>query len=634
MKTINLTSSAIAPETVEKIHTLRMQRLTYRKIAEMTGVSATAAQKLCKGVIAQPEYVIGADGNSYASTHASPLAYHAPAEVKPYIPGEKTVDVPKYNIVGVYSDEEADAYYGDRPFEAGGDAFENWKEPELGNIDDDVLEGLNPDQTEAVKSIVYALDKRLWATGKQEQVRMILTGPAGSGKTFAITRLIKARPDIEVLFLSPTHKAAQVLRAGLKRNDVYCKVSTVHSYLALKLDQCLDTGEERFKQDIDKRPSGTEYDLIVIDEASMLTPHLIDYIENLKTPMILMTGDEYQINPVGYPKVSPALTEWGTKVELKQVMRQAEGSPILDLATAVRGLQDGTTTKIDWKTSLDANGNGVHMLPVKEWKEQLIKDMTATAKEKTDDVMVIAHKNETVHKINRIVHNKVFGKDAPPYCDGERLILQAPVIRANLNNNDIVQVIGTPKLISSASELEDAIGDGYSCDEGQYDDGKIGAHFKWHFNTLERFSATLYFWLVRVRPLTSEVYDADDNEEGDNDVYLVLIHKDSEPELARVIEEAAERAKSFPKKKPGEDPKSPQAQARRRAWATWFGLKHFFDHVKHSFAMTAHKSQGSTFNTTYVDLRELLSANSGPEQQRLLYTALTRASANVKLPIV
>ena len=65
----------------------------------------------------------------------------------------------------------------------------------------------------------------------------------------------------------------------------------------------------------------------------------------------------------------------------------------------------------------------------------------------------------------------------------------------------------------------------------------------------------------------------------------------------------------------------------RKAWA----MRNAFAHITHGYAMTAHKSQGSTFHTVLIDWQDVcIAARRDPVQAaRLLYVGVTRASHNV-----
>ena len=58
-----------------------------------------------------------------------------------------------------------------------------------------------------------------------------------------------------------------------------------------------------------------------------------------------------------------------------------------------------------------------------------------------------------------------------------------------------------------------------------------------------------------------------------------------------------------------------------------YALKAALPDIRHAYAMTIHKSQGSTFDTVLVDWREAQRARmGGADLSRLLYVAITRAA--------
>jgi hypothetical protein len=71
-----------------------------------------------------------------------------------------------------------------------------------------------------------------------------------------------------------------------------------------------------------------------------------------------------------------------------------------------------------------------------------------------------------------------------------------------------------------------------------------------------------------------------------------------------------------------------EADAKRRAaWGAYFTLEETFAQVDYAYAMTVHKSQGSTFQHAFVDVPDLLS--SGGMQRSILYTAVTRPAKSL-----
>jgi len=60
-------------------------------------------------------------------------------------------------------------------------------------------------------------------------------------------------------------------------------------------------------------------------------------------------------------------------------------------------------------------------------------------------------------------------------------------------------------------------------------------------------------------------------------------------------------------------------------WPTYFRLKELYIDLRHAEALTIHKSQGSTFDTVFVDTTSLYTCRNPNERRRLLYVACSRA---------
>lgn len=73
-----------------------------------------------------------------------------------------------------------------------------------------------------------------------------------------------------------------------------------------------------------------------------------------------------------------------------------------------------------------------------------------------------------------------------------------------------------------------------------------------------------------------------------------------------------------------------KAQA-NKDWNAYFRLKETFIDLRHAEALTIHKSQGSTFDTVFVDLPSLYSCKNPNERRRLLYVACSRARKQLYL---
>lgn len=186
----------------------------------------------------------------------------------------------------------------------------------------------------------------------------VLRGSAGTGKTSivkAITEQLRVNGKA-VRIGAPTARAAKIIGAKTGQQS-----KTMHSQI-YKPETVQNGGGVRF---IRKQNTNTEATIYIVDEASMISdtlsknenffvkkPLLTDYLDFVKqgnsNNKVLLIGDIYQLPPVtpgADVAYSPALHPdylsgklglTGDMFALTQVMRQTEGSQVLELATAIR----------------------------------------------------------------------------------------------------------------------------------------------------------------------------------------------------------------------------------------------------------------------------------------------------------
>ena len=65
-------------------------------------------------------------------------------------------------------------------------------------------------------------------------------------------------------------------------------------------------------------------------------------------------------------------------------------------------------------------------------------------------------------------------------------------------------------------------------------------------------------------------------------------------------------------------------KARKNAWSDYWDMKGTFQSIRYGYAMTAHRLQGSTYETVYVDQIDILANRNKRESYRCLYVAATR----------
>ncbi|MFW6109815.1 MAG: ATP-dependent DNA helicase [Patescibacteria group bacterium] len=170
-----------------------------------------------------------------------------------------------------------------------------------------------------------------WFRKSNKQV-LTFGGYAGTGKTTmtAIFRktLEEYYPQTEVAFCSYTGKAAQILRTTLaKHNATFPQDSTGTIHSLIYEPQTNESGEITSWQ----RTDSLEADLIIVDEASMVSREIWQNLLSFHIP-ILAVGDHGQLPPV---QGNFNLME-DPDLKLEKIHRQAKDNPIIRLSQKVR----------------------------------------------------------------------------------------------------------------------------------------------------------------------------------------------------------------------------------------------------------------------------------------------------------
>jgi hypothetical protein len=246
---------------------------------------------------------------------------------------------------------------------------------------------LTGDQKKALDELVY-----WWQNpGRRPRQFITLGGYAGTGKTTLVAQLCRALNaldgvDVRVHFCAFTAKAASVLRTSLQNQGLEVNdgrklpggkskkgypVTTIHGllYAPLELVYCKRSGEllgcadgdepraqvcespdcsvlmdqtrgtgravvcpPRSEIHWDRKMGGPAADLVVLDEASMVSKEAWEDILSLGLP-VLAIGDHGQLPPV---KSAFALLSEGVDLELKEITRQGKDSAIIGLASDIR----------------------------------------------------------------------------------------------------------------------------------------------------------------------------------------------------------------------------------------------------------------------------------------------------------
>lgn len=213
-------------------------------------------------------------------------------------------------------------------------------------------EELSPDQLSVYKSM---LD---WATSNPSGI-LTCGGWAGCGKTTVLGVFAQAMEEARLLvaYVAYTGRAASILKrklgeAGVKITSQLRRTSsdarrgwesyfargddikgvplcgTIHKLLYRPI---IDERTEELKGWVKRETLDREYDLIVVDEASMVSDEILQDIARHNTPL-LAVGDHGQLPPV---MASGELMQ-NPQLRLEKIHRQAEKSPIIGFSRHIR----------------------------------------------------------------------------------------------------------------------------------------------------------------------------------------------------------------------------------------------------------------------------------------------------------
>jgi exodeoxyribonuclease-5 len=241
-----------------------------------------------------------------------------------------------------------------------------------------------------------------------------LSGFAGTGKTLCLRKITKEYYGGKVVS-APTHKAKKIIsrRTGIKGE-------TLHSLLGLRPDVSLD--EFNPNNPIFNPiaiPRINEFNLVVIDEASMINEKLYELIKektfHSKTK-ILFVGDPAQIPPIG-EKESVVFSfndnESSNYHFLSKIERQNNDNPLTFIYDSIR---NNLTSDVDYfsrKTNINNNGDGiVFTLDKIEFRKKIIdKYKSDEFKKNIEYTKVIAWRNSTIMESNKIIRNELLGEN-------------------------------------------------------------------------------------------------------------------------------------------------------------------------------------------------------------------------------
>lgn len=456
------------------------------------------------------------------------------------------------------------------------------------------------DQLKAYNSLIKFINEPY----NPKDYKRALIGPAGTGKTYLVKALIKncGLSYSTIGLAAPTHKACRVLGESIDIHNI--KVNTLQSDLGLRLNFDVE------KFDIDNPPFDPkgrikigDYNLYIIDESSMINRGLLIFLEKIcikNKCKIIYIGDGSQLAPVN-ERFSAAFK--GVKTdELKQVVRQGDDNPVSYLLNLLRyDIEHKTFNFLQYITNNrykvnEDNTKGYKVCTSSEFEEIVYNNFNdEELTRNVDYAKVIAYTNNAVSAWNKFIRNAIIK-------DSEKSVI---------TKNDLI--ISYTTLVNQFNECIIKNSEEYIL--------KDVVNYVHPTYSLKGFMVR--FTAIHGGNNTSPLF--------------ILDHKDkfTIAQYVKISREMIQDAKTAP------------IRFRAQRWKDYFKFKEscliltniispvdgrieFSRDLDYGFSLTAHKSQGSTFDTALVDVNDIVfdkfgkSYANAEEINRRLYVACSR----------
>lgn len=389
-----------------------------------------------------------------------------------------------------------------------------------------------------------------------------------------------------VVVTAPTNKAAKVIRVKLREAGLAKLVPCYTIHKANGLTMADDKEEKYLVKSSDGLLEGTE--LLVVDEASMVGERMFDMIQSQvidRGVRVLFVGDPYQLPPVKDGKMQAFEPDKvSQQLMLEQIVRQVEGHPVIALGDFFRRKVARERAEIPAASELGCE-TGVVYLPARKFFEQMEHDMVAN-RDRPGEFRALAWRNNTVDQIARRIREALYGSDVGRFVEGERLFTARPFGFMHTDEECTVVEVGAGAPHPEYASFQIVPVEVELDNEGR----QVG------FAPVDPFKVSAEAERLRKKALH-------------------LQH------CAKEADKNAQRAGVVQKGKHAKDYWVLKNQE-RVAWKMFHHFQDAFVDLRSVHAMTAHRSQGSTFDTVFVDAQDV--KGSG-DKFRLLYVACTRA---------
>jgi len=484
----------------------------------------------------------------------------------------------------------------------------------------------------------------------------LINSSAGVGKTYTIIQFLKHIIDNKLInkkicVSSPTHTSLSILKGNIHQNDIVSikiELSTVHRLLNYKQKTSRDGGKY-FSRNNKIKLNWSKYDLIIIDECSMLSDDICDdifqQIENYKNSnrllKIIYLGDISQINPVNHT-ISKVFTRDIETYVLKKIVR-TKNEKIMKLAKAHKlwDLEDKVPN-----ISKYLSENVILYENKKIWLDKFLEEFN-----KTPNNIILCWTNRQKDEYNNYIRQVLFNKKTLNRYEINEILIFSDFFQLKISsineedekiiktvsfytsqqikilNLEIIEIELKKIIITKTKKLSDELNNLI-------------------IENLEKMNIILDK-KIKVYNLTIIKLTFGENNEEQQLYNLNTIHESSELVFTKIKNECNEIIINIKnicysyidklKNKDNNEICNIQNEIEIKIGKIWDNYNIIIDEMaklNYSYSITVHLSQSKTYNNVYIDIDDIFKNENLSEKKKLLYTAITRASYSLNLLIL
>ena len=251
---------------------------------------------------------------------------------------------------------------------------------------------------------------------ESNETHMTLSGYAGTGKTSLMEMLAEKmnKQHRGIIFSASTNKAAAVLKARVAKSGF--PAYTLNKVFGISVE--VDPNKEYDAKDLITvlKDSDIIYPgaVVVIDEASMINEHNYNVLNGIAEQYgikIIYVGDEAQLSPVKENKESKVFRDNNGRIARLTKVERTDDNAILKEATALRNGEE-----LSGESSFNERGEGVayvsqtNKTTIREIVQRFVKGL----KNNPNYFRILAYTNKAVAKYNLAVRNALGYNDGVP----------------------------------------------------------------------------------------------------------------------------------------------------------------------------------------------------------------------------